>query len=118
MRPLFPIVVIGGFQNPGGMLILGGVFGLGPNSSLNQCRRVDVSLQFVWQLDAFGIGNLARIKQCAVQSRTIIDLQAQDMVAAEVTEAQARLQSATARVGQADRALRGRSSPSTGTTRA
>ncbi|MGA9926190.1 MAG: TolC family protein, partial [Isosphaeraceae bacterium] len=109
MRPLLPIVVISGFQTPGGMLIQGGVFGLGPNSSLNQwVGRVDVSLQLVWQLDAFGIGNLARIKQQrGDESRTIIELRrTQDMVAAEVTEAQARLQSATARVSQADRALR------------
>ena len=101
MRPLLPLVVIGGFQTPGGMLIQGGVFGLGPNSSLNQwIGRVDVSLQLVWQLDALGIGNLARIKQQrGDESRTIIELRrTQDMVAAEVTEAQARLQSATARV--------------------
>src|SRR5208337_3919075 len=64
MRPLLPLVLIGGFQTPGGMLIQGGVFGLGPNSSLNQWTgRLDVSCQLVWQLDAFGIGNLARIKQ-------------------------------------------------------
>jgi hypothetical protein len=109
MRPLLPIVVIGGFQTPGGMLIQGGVFGLGPNSSLNQwVGRADVSLQLIWQLDAFGIGNLARIKQQrGDESRTIIELRrTQDMVAAEVTEAQARLQSATARVSQADRAVR------------
>jgi outer membrane protein TolC len=109
MRPLLPLVLIGGFQTPGGMLIQGGVFGLGPNSSLNQWTgRVDVSCQLVWQLDAFGIGNLARIKQQrGDESRTLIELRGtQDRMAAEVTEAQARLQSATARVGQADRALR------------
>ena len=109
MRPLLPIVMIGGFQSPGGMLIQGGLFGLGPNSSLNQWTgRDDVSLQLVWQLDAFGIGNLARIKeQRGEQSETLIQLyQAQDMVAAEVTEAHANLQSAAARVGQADRSLR------------
>jgi outer membrane protein TolC len=109
MRPLLPIVVISGFQTPGGMLIQGGVFGLGPNSSLNQwVGRADVSLQLVWQLDALGIGNLARIKQQrGDESRTIIELRrTQDMVAAEVTRAQARLQSAAARVSQADRSLR------------
>ncbi len=42
-----------------------------------------------------------------MQSLAIIDLyRLQDMVAAEVTRAVARLQSATARVSQADRALR------------
>jgi hypothetical protein len=109
MRPLLPIVVIGGFQSPGGMLYQGGIFGLGPNTSLNQWTgRTDVSLQLVWQLDAFGIGNLARIKeQRGGESETFIDLyHTQDMVAAEVTEAHANLQSAAARVGQADRSLR------------
>ncbi len=109
MRPLLPIVIIGGFQTPGGMMIQGGIFGIGPNSSLNQfAGRDDVSLQLVWQFDAFGIGNLARIKeQRGGQSETFVDLyRAQDMVAAEVTEAHARLQAAADRVGLADRSLR------------
>ncbi len=108
-RPLLPIVIIGGFQNPGGMMTQAGIFGLGPNSSLNQwAGRDDVSLQLVWQFDAFGIGNLARIKeQRGGQSETFVRLyKIQDKVAAEVTEAQANLQSAAARVSQADRSLR------------
>ena len=91
------------------MLIQGGIFGLGPNSSLNQwVGRDDVSIQLVWQLESFGIGNLARIKaQRGQESRAIIDLRnTQDKVAEEVNQAQARLQSAAARVVQADRALR------------
>jgi outer membrane protein TolC len=109
MRPLLPIVIIGGFQTPGGMMIQGGIFGIGPNTSLNQFTgRDDVSLQLVWQFDAFGIGNLARIKeQRGGQSETFVELyRAQDMVAAEVTEAHARLQAAADRVGLADRSLR------------
>jgi outer membrane protein TolC len=109
MRPFLPLVLVSGFQTPGGMLMQGSVFGIGPNSSLNQWTgRFDLSLQLVWQFDALGIGNLARIKQQrGDQSQSIIDLRrAQDRVAAEVTEAQARLQSATARVGQAERGLR------------
>ncbi len=109
MRPFLPLVIIGGFQDPGGMMTQAGIFGLGPNSSLNQWTgRVDLSLQLTWQLDAFGIGNLARIKQQrGDQSHTIVELnRLQDMAAAEVTEAQANLQSATARVGQAERSLR------------
>jgi hypothetical protein len=91
------------------MLIQGGFFGLGPNSSLNQWTgREDVSIQLMWQLEGFGIGNLARIKaQRGNESRAIVDLRrAQDMVAADVTRAVARVQSAAARVIQADRALR------------
>ncbi len=108
MRPALPLIMIGGFQTPG-MLLQGGLFGIGPNSSLNQYRgRGDVSLQLMWQLEAFGIGNLARIKrQRGNESRAIIDLRkAQDMVAADVNRALARVQSAAARVTQADRALR------------
>ena len=109
MRPLLPIVIIGGFQNAGGMMTQAGIFGLGPNSSLNQWTgRADVSLQLVWQFDALGIGNLARIKQQrGDQSQAIVQLnKTQDSVAAEVTEAYANLQSAAARVTQADRSLR------------
>ena len=119
-RMLLPSILINGFQTPD-ELIQAGIFGLGPNSSLNQWTgRDDVSLQAIWQLEAFGIGNLARIKeQRGEQSQAIIELfKTQDMVAADVTRAQARLQSATARVSQADRALRTASSPSTATSRA
>jgi outer membrane protein TolC len=107
-RILLPSLLINGFQTPYEM-IQAGIFGLGPNSSLNQWTgRVDLSYQALWELEAFGIGNLARIKeQRGEQSKAIIELfKTQDMVAADVTRAQARLQSAAARVTQADRALR------------
>jgi len=107
-RPFLPNILINGFQTPNEM-IQAGIFGLGPNSSLNQWKgRVDLSYQPLWQLDAFGIGNLARIKQQrGMQSKAIIDLfDTQDMVAADITRAQARVQSAAPRVLQADRALR------------
>jgi outer membrane protein TolC len=108
-RPLLPMVILSGFQSPGGMLIQGGIFGMGPNGSLDQWRgRDDVSIQLVWQVENLGIGNLARIKaRRGDQSRAIVDLRrAQDAVAADVMRSQARLQSAAARVAQADRALR------------
>jgi outer membrane protein TolC len=108
-RPLIPNVILTGFQSPGGMFIQGGFFGLGPNSSLNQWTgRDDISIQLIWQLEHFGIGNLARIKaQRGRQSKAIVDLRrAQDDVAEGVNQSQARLQSAAARVVQADRALR------------
>ncbi len=109
MRPMIPNLILSGYQSPGGMLIQGGIFGLGPNSSLNQwVGREDVSVQFVWQLEYFGFGNLARIKrQRGEQSRAMADLfRTQDMVAGDVTRALARVQSAALRVVQADRALR------------
>jgi outer membrane protein TolC len=107
-RPVLPLVLVNGFQSAG-MYYNIGIFGLGPNSSLNQfIGRDDVSLQLVWQFDAFGIGNLARVKQQrGEESNAIIELfNAQDAIAKEVTAAQAHAQSAAARVSQAQRALR------------
>jgi outer membrane protein TolC len=109
MRPVLPNVVIGGFQSPGGMLLQAGIFGLGPNSLMNQWRgRDDVSIQLMWELQNFGFGNLAMIKrQRAQQSQAIVDLyRMQDQVAAAVNQALARVQLAATRVLQADRALR------------
>ena len=107
-RPLLPNILLNGFQTPN-ELLQAGIFGIGPNSSLNQWRgRFDFSVQPLWQLESMGIGNLARIKeQRGNQSRAIIEFwKTQDMVAGDVTRAQARVQSAAARVLQADRAMR------------
>ena len=70
--------------------------------------RDDVSAQVVWQLDSFGFGNAALIKKRrGEQSQAIARLmQMQDMVAMEVNQAQAEVQSAAARVAQAERSLR------------
>ncbi|MHB1557935.1 MAG: TolC family protein [Isosphaeraceae bacterium] len=109
MRPMLPGIALNGYQSPGGMLIQAGIFGLGPNSSLSQWTgREDVSIQLVWQLENLGFGNLAMIKrQRGEQSRaTVVLFRAQDMVAADVMRAHARLQSAAVRVIQADRAMR------------
>jgi outer membrane protein TolC len=107
-RMVLPTVLVNGFQTPD-ELIQAGIFGIGPNNKLNQWTgRDDVSLQLMWELEALGLGNLARIKeQRGEQSRAIIDFfNIQDMVVADVTRAQADLQSAAARVDQAERALR------------
>jgi outer membrane protein TolC len=108
MRPLLPIAMLGGFQHAG-MYLQYGIFGLGPNSSMNQyVGRADTSLQLIWQLEGLGIGNLARVKQQrAAESQAIVRLRnTQDAIAADVNRALARVQSAAARVHQADRALR------------
>jgi outer membrane protein TolC len=108
MRPVLPSILINGFQTPN-ELIQAGIFGLGPNNKMNQwVGRDDVSLQPLWQLEGMGIGNVARIKEArGMESLAIIELfKTQDMVAAEVTRAHARLQSSALRVIQADRALR------------
>jgi outer membrane protein TolC len=108
-RPLLPTILVTGFQTPGGMTTQFGIFGTGRGSRLDQWgMREDVSAQLVWQLDAFGLGNLARIKERRGEESeaAVMLFRMQDAVAAEVTETQARLQSAAVRVEQAERAMR------------
>lgn len=107
-RILLPSIFLSGFQTPN-ELIQFGAQGFGPDRNLNLWSvRDDFSPQVVWQLEALGCGNLARIKeQRGEQSKAIVELfKAQDAVAADVTRAQARLQSAAVRVTEADRAMR------------
>ncbi len=107
-RPILPTLRLNGFQTPYEQ-IQAGIFGLGPNNSLDQWTgRFDFSVQPLWQLESLGIGNLALIKeQRGEQSKAIIELfEQQDRVVADVTRALAKLQSAAVRVQQADRALR------------
>jgi len=108
-RPLLPNVYLTGFQSPGQMRMQGMVFGLGQGSKMNNWSlREDVSLQLIWSLEGLGLGNLARIKRArGVESQTIVTLRKmQDAVVAEVTRAQAELQSAAVRVVEAERSMR------------
>src|SRR6185437_14211383 len=105
MRPLLPSILITGWQTPGGMTTEAAIFGTGNGGKLNLWSfRDDISTQLIWQLDSFGFGNLALIKKRrGEQSRATAHLfQIQDTVAAEITQAQADLQSAATRVVQAE----------------
>ena len=109
MRPMLPNILLTGFQTPGGMAPQASIFGTGHGGKMNLWSfRDDVSAQVIWQLDSFGFGNMALVKRRrGEQSQAIAKLmQAQDTVAAEVNQAQARVQSAAARVVQAERGLR------------
>jgi outer membrane protein TolC len=109
LRPYLPVVEFNGLQSPYEQLQVG-VLGIGSGGKMNNWMpRDDISPQLMWQLESLGIGNMARVKeQRAEQSREIAELfQVQDNVAAEITTAQARLQSAAARVTQAEREVRG-----------
>ena len=108
LRPLLPILNVNGFQTPYEQIEFG-AFGIGNGGKLNNwSARDDVGPQLLWQLEGLGLGNMARVKeQRGEQSRAIAEMfQVQDDVAAEITMAQARLQSAAARVVQAERELR------------
>lgn len=107
-RILLPSIMLNGFQTPNEYLQVGAQ-GFGADKNLNLwSARNDISPQVLWQWEALGFGNRARIKeQRGEQSRAIIELfKQQDSVAADVTRAQARLQSASVRVLQAERAMR------------
>jgi hypothetical protein len=108
MRPLLPAIMITGWQTPGGMPTQAGIFGTGNGGKLNLWSfRDDISTQLVWQFQNLGLGNLALIKKRrGEQSRATAALfQIQDAVASEITQSQANLQSAAARVVQAERSL-------------
>jgi outer membrane protein TolC len=108
MRPLLPSIMITGFQAPGGMTTEFGIIGTGQGGKMNNWSlRDDLSAQVVWQLESFGFGNAALIKRRrGEQSQAYAELyKIQDMVAQEITTAQANVQSAGARVVQAERSL-------------
>jgi hypothetical protein len=107
-RILLPSLWLTGFQTPY-ELIQFGAQGIGQGSAMNLWSwRNDISPQVLWTAENLGMGNLARIKeQRGEQSLEIVKLfNIQDTVAAEITRAQARLQSAAVRVLEAERSAR------------
>ncbi|HEY1603121.1 MAG TPA: TolC family protein [Pirellulales bacterium] len=107
-RLLMPSLMLSGFQTPN-ELIQFGAQGIGYGRNMNLWSlRDDLSPQALWQYEGLGYGNMARIKeQRGEQSRALIEqFRIQDSVAGDITRAQARLQSATVRVVQADRSVR------------
>jgi outer membrane protein TolC len=107
LRPFLPVVNINGFQTPYEQIQVG-AFGIGNGGKLNNWSgREDIAPQALWQIDGLGMGNMAMIKwRRGEQSQATVELfRVQDAVAAEVTRAQARLQSAAARTVQSEREL-------------
>jgi hypothetical protein len=92
------------------MLLQAVAYGQGSGGKLNQWSfRDDITPQFLWIAENMGLGNLADIKeQRGMASVALVQLfQIQDSVAGDVTRAQADVQSAAARVVQAEREVRG-----------
>lgn len=109
LRPVLPVVMMNGLQTPYEQLQFGAL-GIGSGNKMNLWYpRDDFSPGVMWQLDSFGMGNAAMVKwmRSDASENLVQFFRAQDMVAADVTRAQARLQSAAARVVQAERELRG-----------
>jgi outer membrane protein TolC len=108
LRPILGSALINGFQTPYELIEVGG-YGVGSGGKLNLWSgRDDVSPQFLMMFDGLGLRNLAWVKQMrGMSSQAIVQLfQTQDGIAADVTRTQADLQSAAARIVQAEREVR------------
>jgi outer membrane protein TolC len=109
LRPILPIPMLNGFQTPYEQIQVG-AFGIGNGGKMNLWSgRLDIAPGVAWQLDSLGVGNAAMVKwRRGEASQATVELfRLQDMVVADVTRSQALLQSAAARVVQAERELRG-----------
>jgi outer membrane protein TolC len=109
IRPLIPSILIRGASTPVTGTLAGGFFGGGVNSKLsNFGARSDFDIQVLWELRNLGFGNRALIGQQRAENQlALLELfRTQDRVAAEVAQALAEVQSAAARLGDAETGLR------------
>lgn len=108
LRPLLPALFMNGFQSPYELIEVGAL-GEGKNGKMNQwSARDDISPQAIFIANGMGFRNLAEIKEArGMSSQQLVELfRTQDSVAAGVTRTQADLQSAAARVVQAEREVK------------
>ncbi len=108
LRALIPAAYINGLQTPY-ELIQAGAVGIGNGGKVNQWSpRDDISPQLMTTADGMGLRNLAQIKEArGMTSQAMVELfHAQDSIAGGVTRTQADLQSAAARVVQAEREVK------------
>jgi outer membrane protein TolC len=108
LRPLLPSLYMNGFQTPY-ELLEAGAGAIGHGNKLNQWSpRDDLSPEMIWAADGLGLKNLAQIKEArGMSSQQLVALfQMQDSIAGGVTRTQADLQSAAARVVQAEREVK------------
>jgi hypothetical protein len=109
LRPFLPVPMLNGFQTPYEQIQVG-AFGIGNGGKMNLWSgRLDIAPGAAWQIDSLGLGNAAMVKwRRGEASQATVELfRIQDMVVADVTRSQALVQSAAARVVQAERELRG-----------
>jgi outer membrane protein TolC len=108
LRPFTPAVFLNGFQSPYELLEFGAL-GEGSGGKMNLWgSRDDLTPQALFIAHGMGFRNLAEIKEArGMSSEALVRLfQTQDGIAADVTRTQADLQSAAARIVQAEREVR------------
>ncbi|OAI46954.1 hypothetical protein AYO44_01895 [Planctomycetaceae bacterium SCGC AG-212-F19] len=108
LRPLVPSVLLrGNATNPAGILS-SGVFGGGVSDRMGNFEaRNSLDLEVLWEFQNLGLGNRARIQERRSEHElSVLDLfRVQDRIAAEVVQAHAQVQSAAARLGEAETGL-------------
>jgi outer membrane protein TolC len=109
LRPLIPSVLIRGSSTPVTGTLAGGLFGGGVNDNLgNFDARSDFDVQVLWELRNLGFGNRALTDQQRAENQlALFELfRIQDRIAAEVARAFAEVESAMARLSDAEVELR------------
>lgn len=103
-RPYYPILAARGVgSNP--TQLAGGYFGGGINDDMsNFGARLSIDLQAVWEFQNLGFGNRALVREReAEQRRALLELlRTQDLVTAEIVQAQAQATRAARRVKAAE----------------
>lgn len=108
LRPLLPSLFMNGFQSPYELMQVGAL-GEGKDRKMNQWSpRDDITPQLIFIANGMGFRNLAQIKEArGMSSQALVELfHQQDSIAGGVTRTQADLQSAAARVVQAEREVK------------
>ena len=109
LRPLVPSLALRSVStNPTASLGYG-TFGGGKNDVLKDFSgRFDIDLQLLWEFQALGFGNRARVheRKAEYEIATLELFRTQDRIAAEVATAFAEVRAAAERLNQAEPALR------------
>jgi outer membrane protein TolC len=108
-RPLVPSIVLRPATSTTASTLAAGTLGGGSNGFLgNFGGRSDFDLQVLWEFQNLGFGNRARVNERRAENQqAVLELfRTQDRVAAEVAQAYAQAQSATARIGRAESGLK------------
>ena len=106
IRPLVPSLAVRSVStNPSGSLG-GGAFVGGPGGTSG--GRFDIDLQLLWEFQALGFGNRARVaeRKAEHEAATLELFRTQDRIAAEVSQAFSQVVSAAERANEAEPALR------------
>jgi outer membrane protein TolC len=107
MRPLIPSLILQGTSNPSDNLGVG-YYGAGLGNLGGGSVRSDWDVQVLWELKNLGFGNRGLIREKEGQQReALIELfRVQDLVAADVAQAHARVEAARTRFQRAELGLK------------